>query len=494
MNRVSLIDLSGTERRRPNVLNPSIILILVPVFLIVSSSVYPAVLSSIENKEMLIISKVMAQLEGKDNAETSRYNAHMQLLSSRVAAPSSPTSVDPSPSATPSTFKESIMMQQQQQQQQQKYDIDTKMDATTISKGDTVHVVWEDNTPGNFDIFYKRAGADFDPSTINLSNNAGSSFFPKILVSGNTIHLTWTDNTAGNFEILYRRSTDGGATFGPEINLSNNVGQSARPAIALSGNNVHVVWDDNTPGNSDILYRRSTDGGASFTEPTKNLSANSGSSANPAIAVSGNNVHVVWDDNTPGNSDIFYRRSTNSGSTFPNVIKNVSSNTEVSELPAIAASGNIVHVVWADNTGLNYNILYRRSTDDGTTFPNLIKNLSNNVGTSQGPVIAVSGNNVHVAWTDNTPGNPDILYRRSTDGGASFTDSIKNLSSNTGSSFLPTIALSSNNVYVVWADDTLGNPEILYRTSSDNGATFSSLLTNLSVNVGGSTTPIIAAS
>ena len=76
----------------------------------------------------------------------------------------------------------------------------------------------------------------------------------------------------------------------------------------------------------------------------------------------------------------------------------------------------------------------------------------------------------------------------------SFTDSIKNLSSNTGSSFLPTIALSSNNVYVVWADDTLGNPEILYRTSSDNGATFSSLLTNLSVNVGGSTTPIIAAS
>ena len=82
MNRVSLIDLSGTERRRPNVLNPSIILILVPVFLIVSSSVYPAVLSSIENKEMLIISKVMAQLEGKDNAETSRYNAHMQLLSS----------------------------------------------------------------------------------------------------------------------------------------------------------------------------------------------------------------------------------------------------------------------------------------------------------------------------------------------------------------------------------------------------------------------------
>ena len=50
---------------------------------------------------------------------------------------------------------------------------------------------------------------------------------------------------------------------------------------------------------------------------------------------------------TPGNNDIFYRRSTDSGGTFPNVIKNLSSNTEVSEVPAIAVSGNNVHVVWA---------------------------------------------------------------------------------------------------------------------------------------------------
>ena len=39
-----------------------------------------------------------------------------------------------------------------------------------------------------------------------------------------------------------------------------------------------------------------------------------------------------------------------------------------------------------------------------------------------------------------------------------------------------------------------GVDEILYRTSSDNGATFSSLLTNLSVNAGDSRFPAIAAS
>ena len=109
-----------------------------------------------------------------------------------------------------------------------------------------------------------------------------------------------------------------GTTF-PNIikNLSGNIGQSARPSIAASGNNVHVVWDDNTPGNSDILYRRSLDNGITFPNIIKNLSGNAGASINPAIAVSGNNVHVVWHDNTPGNFDILYRRSLDGGDTFP---------------------------------------------------------------------------------------------------------------------------------------------------------------------------------
>jgi LEA14-like dessication related protein len=97
-------------------------------------------------------------------------------------------------------------------------------------------------------------------------------------------------------------------------------------------------------------------------------------------------------------------------------------------------------------------------------------------------------------WDDSTPGNPDILYRRSTDVGNTFPNIIKNLSGNTGSSSDPAISLSSNNVYVVWGDFTPGNNEIIYRTSANNGDTFPSLLTNLSVNVATSSAPAIAAS
>jgi hypothetical protein len=140
--------------------------------------------------------------------------------------------------------------------------------------------------------------------------------------------------------MLYRRSTNGGASFGSTVNLSNNNGDSGgiSQGIAASGNNVYVVWQDNTPGSYDILYRRSTDGGSSFSS-TVNLSNNVGDSDLPAIAASGNNVYVVWFDNTPGNFEIFLRKSVNAGDTFGSTV-NYSHSTGDSIAPTIAVSPN----------------------------------------------------------------------------------------------------------------------------------------------------------
>jgi hypothetical protein len=51
--------------------------------------------------------------------------------------------------------------------------------------------------------------------------------------------------------------------------LSNNAGDSADPAIAVSGNNVYIVWEDNTPGNFEILLRKSVNWGARFGSTTE---------------------------------------------------------------------------------------------------------------------------------------------------------------------------------------------------------------------------------
>ncbi|HDT11228.1 MAG TPA: hypothetical protein ENN58_00670 [bacterium] len=91
--------------------------------------------------------------------------------------------------------------------------------------------------------------------------------------------------------------------------LTWNSGSSQYPAIAVDSNNhIHVVWQDWTPGNQEIFYKKSTDSGANWSSQTR-LTWNSGNSAYPAIAVgSDNHIHVVWHDFTPGNWEIFYKK------------------------------------------------------------------------------------------------------------------------------------------------------------------------------------------
>jgi hypothetical protein len=90
-----------------------------------------------------------------------------------------------------------------------------------------------------------------------------------VTVSGNNVYVVWGDEDGG---ILYRKSTDGGATFGSTVNLSNNVGlsnqggSSEQPDMAVSGNNVYVVWTgtDSATGITEILLRKSVNAGTMF--------------------------------------------------------------------------------------------------------------------------------------------------------------------------------------------------------------------------------------
>jgi hypothetical protein len=148
---------------------------------------------------------------------------------------------------------------------------------------DSLYTVWSEQ---DSDIMFKRNAISFDPS-INLSNTTGKAYGPAVAASENNVYVVWSDDTPGTTEILYRRSTDGGASFGGTVNLTS----ISRPyaTVAVSGNNVYVVWSDDTPGtgNFDILYIKSTDGGASF-GGTVNLSNTTVNSGSPRVAASSN--------------------------------------------------------------------------------------------------------------------------------------------------------------------------------------------------------------
>ena len=81
---------------------------------------------------------------------------------------------------------------------------------------------------------------------------------------------------------MFAASNNNGTSFGTPINLSNNTRASFIAQIAAIGNNVYVTWEDDTPGNFDIFVITNAQ---PFGIPI-NMSNNPGSSQNPQITVS----------------------------------------------------------------------------------------------------------------------------------------------------------------------------------------------------------------
>ncbi|MGH9878071.1 MAG: hypothetical protein ACRD5H_10570 [Nitrososphaerales archaeon] len=216
--------------------------------------------------------------------------------------------------------------------------------------------------------------------------------------------------------------------FGQPIKLTNTASVQF-PDIAASGEYVYVVWEGNRnvdPGsnfNAEIFFRVSDDGGETFGSIT-NLSNIYGFSTGPEVAASGNNVYVAWEEALPiectngkleclGNFEIYFRASNDNGSTFGTTV-NLSNNAMGSENPRIVASGNNAYVVWQDKSPQQngrYNVLFRTINADGTLGNVLDISKS---GSSVVPKIAVSGNYLHVVWSAAVYDEHfDIAYTRS---------------------------------------------------------------------------------
>jgi hypothetical protein len=196
------------------------------------------------------------------------------------------------------------------------------------------------------------------------------------------------------------------------LNISNNNRTSADPQIDISGNNTYVVWSDDRPGNADIFFTKSTDGGNTFSDKPINLSKNKGNSSDPEVFSDEKNVYLVWDDDSPGNADILFTKSTDGGKTFSKPV-NLSNNTRGSFDPALAISKNDIFVAWDDDSPGNADILFTKSTDRGNSFSTKPINLSKNVGRSLYPDVAISrSNNSYIGWSDDTPGNYEVFLLR----------------------------------------------------------------------------------
>jgi len=261
---------------------------------------------------------------------------------------------------------------------------------------------------------------------------------------------------AYNAAIYVSKSTDEGATWSFYTRVSS-LGSGSDPyndrpwlAIDRSTNYIYVTWTlwhgkGASCIGSDIMFARSTNGGVSFSVPTRLSSDSTITHAqvqwSQVVVGSPGKVYVTW--RRFGLSGftraILMAKSTNYGSSF-------GAETIVIQYP-------------------NFNSAdYRYDGDDPATctWPQL----------AYGPE-----GNLYIAWhTYISDGNRDLNFIRSTNDGTSWSSKIA-IASNIKDQFWPALAISpTGRIDAVWYDrrDDINNQLVnLYYTNSTNkGATF----------------------
>jgi hypothetical protein len=330
--------------------------------------------------------------------------------------------------------------------------------------GSNIYVVWEDTTSGHLEIYFRRsvdAGGTWEKSH-RLTNYPypGGSFDPAIAVNGSNIYVVWWGPTPGghDYDIYFRRSVDAGNSWEKTMMLTHIQGHSHYPAIAVTGSNIYVVWQNqkaNSPMNHDIYFKRSVDYGVNWTVD-KRLTNNAGASYYPAIAVEESNIYVVWKDDTPGNREIYFKRSVDGGSTW-NPIKRLTKTSGNSDYPNIAVNGANIYVIWRDDTTRSREIYFKKSFDGGSTWKRT-KQLTNSKPSAIGLSMAIHEKNISIAW------GGGIYLKRSVDGGSIWKKDQR--LTNNSSAYYPALAMDGSNIHIVWQDQRFGSPEIYYKKGS----------------------------
>lgn len=396
--------------------------------------------------------------------------------------------------------------------------------STTVSfapaiatNGKIVYVAWADNTGDNQEIFIVRSGdgGQSFSSPVNISQTTDPSSNPKITVSGTSLYIVWEEFLTDRKEsdIFFRKANDadGLLTWSDSQNLSfsapicgpNQVGTdpcpSQFPAIATDGDIILVAWSeatnyvlkDITTGNTgkdfslvngDISLLASSDRGASFnllgTSPTLLSRQNPTPSTSPTLAVANGLFHIAWTDFVPPNLDqtdskIVYRSFDSTTSVFAPPIGSLETilNDTINGAagPTLAAEGTNTYLVFEGSptppSGCtpSSGIFFSKSNNNFSTMPKP-ENISNSKCRASGGKISVSGNNIYIVWEDNSPELSGVLFRKSSDGGLTFSDTTK-LPPTDGSVAAPAISASAADLFSAWEDALSGNLEIFFKKS-----------------------------
>lgn len=248
-----------------------------------------------------------------------------------------------------------------------------------------------------------------DPVTVTDDSDFGSHNFHALHTAADgTIYVAWLDGREGQSAAYMTHSTDGGKTWAPNVRIAaGEACPCCRTAIATAPDGrVFIAWRHVLTGNvRDIVVASSGNRGKTWTEPVRVHADNwvfpGCPHAGPAMqADAEGRLNITWWTGKEGSAGVYYARSGNAGATWsaPVALGVAEFSRPAHVQLALAPDGKVV-VAWDDGTLATPNVVTRISSDNGANFgPPVVLSAPGRAATF--PVLAITGNQVTVAWSE----------------------------------------------------------------------------------------------
>jgi predicted amidohydrolase len=353
-------------------------------------------------------------------------------------------------------------------------------------------------TPPHFEASVRASGPESTP----VAQHA-----PRIAAVGSRVYVVWDEARAGLENVFVAVSRDHGRTFAAPRRVSDNAPGTVaelNPAIAIRGGRVAVVWQELVTGHDDdhgrIEFARLDARGRKRGTDVRVDDDDTAGKWLPTVAFTGDATPVVaWIDERDAGPEgeplehVYAARGQRSGRSFAPAVRvdagtpdPLSGHLDNKWCPALTAVDQTLYAAWADFRNYNWDIFLSRSDDGGATFGANVRvdDFPDLERVNERPaVVANASGTVHVVWTDLRAREPDtnVFHARSDDHGATFSPSHQADDSKVGfdvdhgtpsNQWHPGLALDHGVLFLAWQDDRLGNNDVFFTTSVDDGSTF----------------------
>jgi hypothetical protein len=293
---------------------------------------------------------------------------------------------------------------------------DVWMGADMASKGDTVYVVFKrDGTPHSYVARSADGGQTWaTPVQFDLTTYSTLASV-EVTADGNPV-IMYMEMYSDYYVI---NSTDGGMTFSLPVTVNavagNDVCDCCPGYLAVDGNRQVAAWRTNNNNMRDIWFAVSNDGGATFPsgadiDPT-NWVLTSCPSVGPDPLLNGDTLITVF-----MSSNRIYVSTANVNTGQVGVFGMIAGSipgTSIQTYPFIAGSGDTLIAVWQQNTSGNTDVWYSFSTTGASgLFTNAAMINSTTTGLQTAPHVAYKNGVFHFTWRNISGGV--LAYRTAT--------------------------------------------------------------------------------